>query len=158
MELSMVKTKLALLAVALCSCATINVNPYIAPNFRPLVETFLEEGAARNVYVSTGNLTVVFGDVKDNDADPTVGVCSTFSDGAERIMIDREFWDSSDNYGREELLFHELGHCLLKRDHCNLYVNRRPVSIMNEYTGSSIYYEINRNTFIDELFSPYPGC
>ena len=70
------------------------------------------------------------------------GVCWTRAGVPELIEIRRERWDELSNGGQEQLLFHELGHCLLGLDHRNSYGidvftgYTCPNSIMNMYTFS----------------------
>lgn len=71
-----------------------------------------------------------------------------------QIMIDKEYFDMSTNYEKEELIFHELGHCILNKDHDESKdSNRRPKSIMYPVTITDSIYRENRTEYINELFA-----
>jgi hypothetical protein len=61
------------------------------------------------------------------------------------IMIDREGWEGLDYLDREELIFHELGHCDLDKKHTE------HLSIMYPY-HIGYHYETDREAMIGELF------
>ena len=57
----------------------------------------------------------------------------------EKIEIRRSRWEDMDDDSREQLLYHELGHCVLNKDHNfgqkpGLIWSLCPSSIMNPYT------------------------
>jgi hypothetical protein len=63
-----------------------------------------------------------------------------------------------DSFDKEQLLFHELGHCVLNRKHCDLVVNLDPISLMHPKMLKSEYYKNNRDELIEELFNADPRC
>lgn len=79
---------------------------------------------------------------------PTVGVCIKYTNGYKEIQIDPDAWLEYDEYYREELIFHELGHCILDREHDNSVIEgyRIPKSVMYPfifgyaYNKYKIYY------------------
>jgi hypothetical protein len=90
-----------------------------------------------------------------------VGVCITYSDGRKEIEIDLEFWDESEDLAREEVIFHELGHCVLDRDHDETlvkpsgYFYRIPNSVMYPYVfGHAHFYEEFHEHYVEELVDP----
>lgn len=94
---------------------------------------------------------------------PTIGVC--YSGGQfNQINIDPDFWATMNESGREQLMYHELGHCVLGLGHNdelstldNMVVEG---SIMNKYWfGHTEYYEkykenykqaLKHNTVVEE--------
>ena len=62
--------------------------------------------------VST-NISTTFGPMDDKHA----GICHSWSDGHREITINKKYWDNYSDKQREQLIFHELGHCALNRDH-----------------------------------------
>ncbi|NJO65047.1 MAG: hypothetical protein HC836_45145 [Richelia sp. RM2_1_2] len=99
--------------------------------------------------------SVTFVDAMENNV---VGVCYYWSNGGRSVKISKEFWALSHDLERESLIFHELGHCSLNRDHTTetiAYNNYSvPRSIMYPYIfGGSHYYEERRDEYIQELFS-----
>lgn len=79
------------------------------------------------------------------------------------IGINKDYWEMWASNGRsnemEQLIFHELGHCILHRGHNNTTRaasnngENIPTTIMNAYHISDNYYNINYNYYINELFN-----
>lgn len=74
------------------------------------------------------------------------------------ILLDIEYWNESDDLDRESLIYHELGHCILNREHNDfviVYTDGRVIkkSIMNAYLFSE--YRKYRSYYIYELFHPH---
>ncbi|MFK7979626.1 MAG: putative metallopeptidase, partial [Saprospiraceae bacterium] len=44
-----------------------------------------------------------------------IGLCATT--GERQIVIDEKFWKRSSELSKELIVFHELGHCVLERNH-----------------------------------------
>jgi hypothetical protein len=90
---------------------------------------------------------------QEND---TVGGCYR-SPAVKYIVIDPEWWRRSSDSEREHLVFHELGHCYLLREHRNGYMytsqgDHVPRSIMNEHMFRTKYiYRKYREYYIREL-------
>jgi hypothetical protein len=83
----------------------------------------------------------------------TNGRCTRDGTGAALVEIDRLFWQVTDEYRRENLLFHEFGHCILHREHLEAVDQfGAPISIMFPYTLSTGLYSSRRNYYISELF------
>jgi len=91
--------------------------------------------------------------------DETVGLCAIYSDGYREIEIDREYWDDAEESVRDELIFHELGHCILDLDHDETLINKGnyyqiPNSIMYPFTfGYTSYYKEFIEEYHQELFT-----
>lgn len=87
----------------------------------------------------------------------TAGVCYVYTDSSlNHIQIDRDIFFSYSELGREELIFHELGHCILDRDHTTSRISYKdttiPKSIMYPYTfGNSSFYSEMLSYYYDEL-------
>lgn len=61
------------------------------------------------------------------------------------VVLDIAIKDRSDIY-LEIVMFHELGHCILGRDH------NEELSIMNTYKVQDYIYVMNYSAYISELF------
>lgn len=120
--------------------------------FITYVESFKIEATQRNINIDKelSVLSVVFSELEDD----IVGQCVSYSDGSKKILISPTKWNNEDSMGKELLLFHELGHCVLHRDHLNTTNRKSCISIMRE--SNSIcelnYNYENRETYLDELF------
>lgn len=83
----------------------------------------------------------------------TIGMCYRDHLNADNtisflIEIDSDVWDNSRELDRESLLFHELGHCLLDRDHRD-----GVLSLMNSLAVSGEAFSLQYDAYIKELFS-----
>lgn len=136
----------------------------IDPVINPYYQTFLKAAAERSVTldpVRIDNLIIKFGVTSDRQSiSPgyaVVGFCAptTSETGLSYIVtLDQQQWLKSSDLDRQFLLFHELGHCVLNRNHkSDLEQIGRPSSIMYptlfSTTGmnSSIYFK-----YLEELF------
>ena len=134
-----------------------NVNS----SFTDYLQRFEAEGATRGHTFDpeTNGLIIEFANLKDN----TAGL--THYEKPIRIEIDKTYWnDISGSAGadlmKENLIFHELGHGLLNRDHLNSTLpNGDWKSIMcggtkvNDRSWNINYRGVRRNYYIDELFN-----
>lgn len=86
---------------------------------------------------------------------PTIAQCILYSNGRRDIQVDPTIWNNADDSAREQILFHELGHCALFLDHIStLNSSNCPVSVMYPYAfGDSSCYLNNRQVYYDELKS-----
>jgi hypothetical protein len=94
------------------------------------------------------------------NSDSTIGLCYGFKQSImfRFIVLDETHWNKSDMYERESLVFHELGHCVLNKEHdasmisSFYFLDYRPKSIMHPYAFYE--YKIHRDDYIKELFAP----
>ena len=88
------------------------------------------------------------------------GVCTLLGYGD--IYVDYEWWERNPYYfRREELLFHEFGHCVLGRRHDDSYLERREGMFFYSFEkkslmSSNLFYDgsqyiNNRQYYINEL-------
>jgi hypothetical protein len=65
------------------------------------------------------------------------------------IILDTSEWRTATKTRKRTLMFHELAHCVLNRDHEDRYA-----SIMNSMIISDKIFNSNPDLYIDELFNP----
>lgn len=156
-----------ILLLANCSEKTEFTPIYDVPDeFQSFIEAFEHEAALRGHDISITNLIVKY----DNTIpDPYCGACNSNSldNNIQKIIsINPELncWNSPEE--EEALLFHELGHCILGREHdASLLPNGDPKSIMipNDLLlyapcvydidpGAPCNERFKRSYYIDELF------
>lgn len=166
----MKKIALALIAVMTVGCADqfkTKTSPYINDSLRPYLNTFLTKAIENGVALDISQLSMQFSESMPASTVPnasTIGYCSRGPDTAS-VMIKESYWKTAGVSEREELVFHELGHCLLGLQHDNStqtaidyygygFVRyNTPNSIMNELHFDKTIYEGNRNAYIKELFT-----
>lgn len=144
-----------------CSSTEPESNVEVSPEFRPFVRSFEEEAAKRGITFDfeESGLEILLGPTRVDNA---AGVCR--GDGS--IEIETSVWDNFSTAGKEQLIFHELGHCVLGRPHRNVVLsNDEWGSIMRgtpipEDRGVAVNYSGQRREYyINELFdenTPFP--
>ena len=140
--------------ISFFSCSKTDEGKTIADDLLPYYESFIYEAEIRDINLSAENLDILmyFTNIPNNN---TLGQCR-FTAGSNLIEIDQFYWRTLDEVGKEFLVFHELGHCVLHREHrddtdangnCRSLMHS-VVGICNfDFTGS------NRTLYIDELFN-----
>src|SRR5687768_2229784 len=118
-------------------------------------ERFIYEAAVRGLDVeyATYQVDAAIGDIPEHNV---IGQCSWDQNHNHAITLDRAYWNSANDMQREFVVFHELGHCVLGRDHVDdADGNGNCESIMTSGTGSCrvLYVQNNRAKLLDELFS-----
>lgn len=112
---------------------------------RPYVDTFKAIANSRGLSIDWDEISIAFKDLDGNIA----GTC--YSSG--HIDIDPDSWKRFSDEEREVLVFHELGHCVLGRDHTEgTFSDNAPVSIMNPIIMYTVYYKRRRDYYRSELF------
>ncbi|MEQ9300567.1 MAG: hypothetical protein RIF33_18485 [Cyclobacteriaceae bacterium] len=92
-----------------------SLNAEVDPTFRPYLIDFIEEAALRglNVNEPLKEVTIIFGPTQNPFWD---GQCNQEE---KRIIINPISWENNDAAQNRLTIFHELGHCLLGREHFN---------------------------------------
>lgn len=120
---------------------------------------FEVEALKRGVILDSSNYTKIQLDWGFEKLSPEVRDALAFCNSDNEIHINAKMWNYDRNDSREMVLFHELGHCMLGREHREDLIdedkpNQRPVSIM--YPRRSILsistYRKYRTEYLDELF------
>ena len=129
------------------------VDERLWPYFQRFEEAGIERGFEVDLVVAG-----ITGVIEDLDGEHVAGQCTTFGNFRPgRITLDAEFWNRSSDLFKEFIIFHELGHCYLDRDHReDTFSNGRCVSIMRSGTLDcrDNYNLATRGSYINELFEP----
>lgn len=128
--------------------------PTVQPELRPFFIAFEEEAAERGF---TFNLTDegITGNIVDLGGGNIVGLCRRLDEAPNRIAVDSDAFARGSEAFRELVVFHELGHCVLEREHLDDSENGVCVSIMNSGTiGCELDLSDSdiREAYLDELF------
>lgn len=105
------------------------------------------------------DVRIVFGEL----APGVAGLCQQTTFQSPKVVVNRAVWNARSVASREALIFHELGHCLLGRDHRDeMKTEVRtsdgrersiPASLMNlRGVPGTIYFE-NKEYYLRELFT-----
>lgn len=138
-----------------CSSGQSHQQYQIDAEFEPFVAEFVLQ--ARKYDASIHKLKHV--QIYFADSLPTpnaLGVCYTGYKDYDIIVL-RSYWQRASHYSKEQLIMHELGHCVLGRSHKNGFMpvdnQMKPLSIMNQYHLPDEAYISFRDELIFELFS-----
>ncbi len=146
--MKIMKTILILLSAVLLSGCFAFDEDKIDPALQKHVDSFFMEADLRGVNIKNrSKLRVRFGNVKKGQ-----GQANMFT---HVITIDQNSWGYKIN--PEGLVFHELGHLFLNRNHDNSMIGDQPKSIMSSDKDPNWIFgglEIRRKYYVDELFNP----
>jgi hypothetical protein len=124
------------------------------PTFKPYVDEFLYYQQKKST-----SIPVYFADLEPGIA----GVCHYFRVGSGPIRwgyieIDKEYWGYISEFQKINLIFHELGHCVLGRDHVpwGNSVMMCPQSMMYDTVLSTQCMEDNYQAYLEEMFPNFP--
>lgn len=130
------------LLITLIGCAAPQHNGMHAPpEFLPYLVSFHQEALKRAIVLNFESVTVEFGPMQSEE---WLAYCEMGR--VLHIVVEPGLWASMSASEREQTIYHELGHCILKQGH-------RFNSIMAPYGFySPAAYTDNRKQILDELF------
>lgn len=171
------KKRLILLIIALLfsGCGKKYSQTFVEDTLQPYVNKFVLAAKIRGVNIEIKDIVIKLGDANDyNPQINKVGYCifdRTYSgfemfqdeETSNMIIVDQKFWNRTDitDIQRTELLFHELGHCILGRKHDTRIYHNLPESLMYPNLVSMSYfimYRANEEYYFDELFKFRPSA
>ena len=141
-------------AFSLVSCQRAPPQTIVDAQFVPYLNAFIQQAHENGRWVDDSRLSIEMSD--SMPAPQILGYCQVF-DETQLVVISRAWWNSTGFTvsDREELIFHELGHCLLGLVHVNtLTIDGIPTTIMNAHHFAGGLYAVNREAYIAEEFNP----
>jgi hypothetical protein len=116
---------------------------------KELVEKFRQEGWSRGVPIDTSRVTLYFtkDEITVSEAITTLGACYKPDNQRRTVIINENHWENSDGIKRMVLIFHELGHCILNKDH-----DDTKLSIMNSKIIPGYEFSAQATDLIDDIF------
>lgn len=130
------------------------VDLFVDSSLQEYFDRFAVEGARRNVTVDYKEARVS-GYLDFINTPHVVGQCAHDKNKPNRVTIDAMYWHGRTDLEREFLVFHELGHCVLNREHLDgADLQGNCTSIMTSGTAQCrIHYtQDTREKLLDELF------
>jgi hypothetical protein len=136
--------------------------------FAPYVEKFVQVASEQGRPVTIDQLQIRFGNAEEvkgrSQVAAAIAIC-TYYDDVPTIVVDQKWWDEKlpklkeSGSVAEQILFHEMGHCILKRHHVNEMdpIEQVPASIMYSKYIKGDVYEKRRASYYEELFRPEEG-
>ena len=115
---------------------------------------FEEEAQERGIILNlrAANIT---GEIMELGEEGVAGQCTYNPHLPNHVTIDLGFWENASDRAREFVVFHELGHCELGRDHREeANANGTCLSLMRSGLGTcrDNYHSLTRPAYLDELF------
>lgn len=132
------------------------VFPGVDEAMWPYFQRFEEEADRRGLQIDLV-AAGISGVIEDIDSDNVLGQCNYSSLFPNHVIVDKTFWNQTSDRGREFVVFHELGHCELLRDHYEAaFANGVCQSIMRSGVEGcrDNYNAATRSAYLDELFDP----
>lgn len=140
-----------LLTVVSCGQAVRNTG-----SFESYVEAFEKDAATLNRGLTVNYIEIKFGELNDG----TLALCS-LGVGTPLITVNQSLWGNLDETQRQLVIYHELGHCVLKKGHANQEIRipgqRIKLSIMNQHPLDLTDYLKFRKDYLNELFNSSAG-
>lgn len=128
-----------------------------AEDTQKYVDRFYRELANRSEVVSlmpikAPTISILFSHVRYGFE----ATCQKVDDAPSEITLDEVTWRKAPEATREMIIFHELGHCALNREHNDTLERGIPVSLMNSAGFSGAIYTADKARYLRELFSLSP--
>lgn len=121
-------------------------------SFDQLKENFENEAYLRYRDISVEDIKIGFveSSVFEKSSNPEgVALCQR---NVQQVLVHKDLWETFSETKQEIIIFHELGHCALDRDHNNDEYLGEKLSIMHERVLNPSTYSEYRKEYLDELF------
>lgn len=126
----------------LCACGRAPVQD---PAFIPYLIAFEEQYRGFGVTTTTIDIEFYPTLAKQNE----LGECELHQD---KIEISRQYWSNLSDISKQNLIYHELGHCIFNRVHVDTtYLDGCPTSIMNTYLLTDNCFLAHKDALLAEL-------
>jgi Zn-dependent protease with chaperone function len=143
-------TIILLLSIPFVVSKLTNRPVYTHPSFVKYLEDFEKDADKYNINLNLYKAVTIFSVSME---DGTAGFCIPNS---KMVVISAKVWEGLDKPARKALLYHEWGHCILRRDHTEDYAYGSfcPTSLMYPYLDPLKYcYKNNQESYNRELFT-----
>ncbi|MEE9438299.1 MAG: putative metallopeptidase [Saprospiraceae bacterium] len=122
----------------------------------PYYESFKVEAQKRGIIFDNSDEQIE-GYIQNITSSGVIGLCRLNEENNENpsILLDTPYWSDATDLEREYVVYHELGHCFLRREHKDLAdTTGTCISIMASGLGTCVgtYTSSNREELLDELF------
>lgn len=124
---------------------------YMHPDVNQYYLSFKKDAKLYGVSLNLHKLTTIF---SDTVPEATAAYCLPH---IKLVVVSIRTWKTLNENGRKALLYHEWGHCILRREHTEVFVNMSfcPKSLMYPYIEplQSCYNNTTRESYHKELFT-----
>lgn len=124
---------------------------------QPFIDDFIEEAQQRGINLVIDDLVVEFDSNLEVDGNQAAGICRRSRNKPPTILLDTTTVNWSSNLSaREQLVFHELGHCVLDLSHVSDRLTDGNYVTLMRPTGEQLYgaelSAFKREYYLDRLF------
>lgn len=125
---------------------------HIDPAFEEYFDRFVNLSALNGGPLAVTDLIIEF-----RRLDAFAALCQTEDGETPMISVDPLTWTQLNSTDRQNVIHHEIGHCVLRRNHqegeiADIHGSPIPDSLMNSNLVSSATFLLNRDYFERELF------
>lgn len=124
----------------------------LAMRYAPLAQLEIPDSVLRRISIKIEPLYV-------EGLPHAEGSCQVSERNDPVIVLNQGGWKVYGEFSREIVIFHELGHCILHREHDDRTIERNgetiPISIMNAHVLDVNDYLLNRDYYLQELFQNF---
>jgi hypothetical protein len=121
--------------------------------FESYVTAFEAAAAQQGALLHVVDLTIRFGQVDADGETGGRGVCESAAGETPVITISQAAWNASSDAEKEELVFHEMGHCVLHKTHeAGINSDGIPASLMNPTKIDGSIYSQFKAYYLAKLF------
>lgn len=145
---------ICLLLLSACG-PCVNIDDTVEAPFQAFMTAFSDAAKARGKEVDMCFLSIRMVDTLGQNTVTEGGFSSTHKQAGNcgmsleswEISVAKDIWDGWEYSDREQLIFHEMGHCVLGLDHVQGF------QIMNSKLNPTSYYQTHREAMLDALFN-----
>jgi hypothetical protein len=141
---------LLLVGVPLLVSKVTNNPIYTDPQFQPYFIDFKNDASKNKTVLNLYKLITIFSNRVD------VGVAAYCIPSSKTVVISASVWKTLNEGGRKALLYHEWGHCILRREHVDQYDYPAlcPISVMYPFIDPlKKCYLLYQDSYNRELFT-----
>ena len=136
------------------SCGKDNSEVSIDDALLPYFGSFEQEATARGVDFSIYDANIS-GSIINISGDNVIAQCTHSENAPSRVTVDIDYWNIASEEEKEFYIFHELGHCFLKRVHDDRKDSAGNCKSIMHSSADACKFVYNGNTrteYLDELF------
>ena len=134
------------LSLFVMGCSRTIPSVFIDKEFIPYVEMYKVD---KKLYTGISKIKRI--NIKFNQTPKGfIGVCRIFGILTRTIEVNPDYWNNVSDNARQELIYHELGHCDL-----DIFRHVDSDSLMNAYTTRGRLFDLDKKFFIELLFKEH---
>lgn len=136
------------------SCGKDAVDASVDAALLPYFQNFQAEAEERGVEFDIENARIS-GVITNIAGNNVIAQCTHNVNEPSKVTVDIDYWNQATEQEKEFYIFHELGHCFLKRGHDDSKDHSgNCLSIMHSSADACkfVYNGSSRDSYLDELF------